>query len=581
MKIHPHPVSHIRAPLLAASTLLALLHSAPALTVPVAQDTHSLPTSKVAPTTGRAVNLAVNAKQTALLRFNVLDLNSIPEAIHPGNIKSVKLRLFVTSAKLPADILVRAVATNWQETFTGAPVDLPALIPGVLSAIPKQQLVAKTFVQVDITESFKELLTIGNDFGFALQTVDPKAKVTFGSKEGAATGYAAELEIVADSAISSAQVAQFDARLKVGGAFEIENSPNSVTSYNFFAGARAGIANTTGINNMFAGTDAGLRNTTGQLNTFLGASTGQLNISGEGNTFVGGLAGFNNTASNNVFVGASAGQSNSTGSGNVYVGWAAGRFNDTGTQNCFVGSAAGKATTSSSNSFFGFSAGNANTSGTQNAFFGTNSGLVSTGDFNAFFGSASGQANITGTRNVAVGKSAGINNSTGSNNTFVGTFAGAGSTTASNNTFIGDAAGAFPASVNNSTAIGQGAIVAMSNAVVLGNNCSVGIKTSTPNSTLQVNGSLSLPVRTSNDVLTGLDEDDYVLINTATSAGILLPSATGIPGRIYIVKNRAINAVTIGTNTAGQTIDGAANLSVGVGGSAHLISNGSNWFRIN
>ena len=84
----------------------------------------------------------------------------------------------------------------------------------------------------------------------------------------------------------------------------------------------------------------------------------------------------------------------------------------------------------------------------------------------------------------------------------------------------------------------------------------IGVGTTTPNSTLDVRGSLSASYRaftTSTAAAT-----DNMLAFTGTSAATLtLPDATTCTGRVYWIKNTSsnISVLTIATTSA-QTIDG-------------------------
>jgi hypothetical protein len=76
------------------------------------------------------------------------------------------------------------------------------------------------------------------------------------------------------------------------------------------------------------------------------------------------------------------------------------------------------------------------------------------------------------------------------------------------------------------------------------------------------------------------DQDDVILGNASGGAfNVTLPSAIGRQGRIFTVKktDSSGNAVTIST-TGGQTIDGAASVSLGAQFSSRmLMSDGANW----
>ena len=92
------------------------------------------------------------------------------------------------------------------------------------------------------------------------------------------------------------------------------------------------------------------------------------------------------------------------------------------------------------------------------------------------------------------GIGSGYNNSNGEHNVFGGNGSGFNNTTGNNNTALGDGAGPSIGTLINATALGYNASVSQSNSLVLGgtgtNAVSVGIGTSTPGFTLDVNGNL-------------------------------------------------------------------------------------------
>jgi hypothetical protein len=108
----------------------------------------------------------------------------------------------------------------------------------------------------------------------------------------------------------------------------------------------------------------------------------------------------------------------------------------------------------------------------------------------------------------------------------------------------------------------------------------VGINNTTPNSTLQVTGSMAMSVTTKTANATVAAIDFTVLCNNTTGPiTITLPTAVGIGGRMYIIKKNspAGNNVTIVCNGA-QTIDGNATYSlVPQYSSLFVQSDGVNW----
>ena len=107
----------------------------------------------------------------------------------------------------------------------------------------------------------------------------------------------------------------------------------------------------------------------------------------------------------------------------------------------------------------------------------------------------------------------------------------------------------------------------------------VGVGTTTPNSTLDIRGSLSAGYRAFS-ANTSAAITDHALVFTATAAASLtLPDAATCTGRIYWVKNTSSNAsvLTIGT-TGAQTIDGLSSWTLTQTNKAvGLVSNGANW----
>jgi len=109
----------------------------------------------------------------------------------------------------------------------------------------------------------------------------------------------------------------------------------------------------------------------------------------------------------------------------------------------------------------------------------------------------------------------------------------------------------------------------------------VGIGTTTPNSTLDVRGSVSTNYR-SFTASTSASATDNLLVFTGSSAATLtLPTAVGCDGRTYMIKNASTTGptpvVTIATTSA-QTIDGAGSWTLtSANETITLISNGANW----
>lgn len=113
-------------------------------------------------------------------------------------------------------------------------------------------------------------------------------------------------------------------------------------------------------------------------------------------------------------------------------------------------------------------------------------------------------------------------------------------------------------------------------------NAQVGIGTTTPNSTFEVNGSNGQTITTVT-ASTTLNATHSIVVcnNGSTAITITLPTAVGITGRIYTIKrtNSSTALVTIAT-TSSQYIDGATTyLLTNIREAVTVVSDGANWKR--
>jgi hypothetical protein len=108
-------------------------------------------------------------------------------------------------------------------------------------------------------------------------------------------------------------------------------------------------------------------------------------------------------------------------------------------------------------------------------------------------------------------------------------------------------------------------------------NAQVGIGTTTPNSTLDVQGSLAAKTTISTSATNTLGSE-YIFIYTGGSAATAtLPDATTIIGRMYTIKNSSSFALTINT-TLSQQIDGSTSYALNSQyQTATLVSTGTAW----
>lgn len=189
---------------------------------------------------------------------------------------------------------------------------------------------------------------------------------------------------------------------------------HNTTSQNAFFGYGAGVANTIGNQNVFSGYQAGYSNTTAYDNVFNGYRAGYSNTTGLYNVFSGGQTGYYNTmGSNNTFNGYEAGFVNTTGSGNAFSGSQAGYQNTTGSDNVFSGAATGNSnTTGSNNTFSGYEAGFFNTNGIGNTFEGFFAGYANaTGSHNTIIGDSANVGSASLTNATAIGYNAKVSQS--------------------------------------------------------------------------------------------------------------------------------------------------------------------------
>jgi uncharacterized protein YaiE (UPF0345 family) len=116
------------------------------------------------------------------------------------------------------------------------------------------------------------------------------------------------------------------------------------------------------------------------------------------------------------------------------------------------------------------------------------------------------------------------------------------------------------------------------------NSGNVGIGTTSPTTTLQVNGALALKAPTTVNAATySMTSTDSSLIITTTNCTITLLSAASYTGRILYIKNitahsltsNASNVVPLGSATAGTAI-----LAATAGKFAMLQSDGTNWITM-
>jgi hypothetical protein len=88
-------------------------------------------------------------------------------------------------------------------------------------------------------------------------------------------------------------------------------------------------------------------------------------------------------------------------------------------------------------------------------------------------------------------------------------------------------------------------------------------------------GGITFPI-TGIDANYNVGVNDYLIDVTGNTITVTLPTAVGIDGKNYVIKNNGSGVVTVAT-TSSQTIDGASSKSLKSNDSIEVISDGSNW----
>jgi len=285
--------------------------------------------------------------------------------------------------------------------------------------------------------------------------------------------------------------------------------------------------------NVGIGQDALKSLTTGYYNLAIGTSTGLAITTGVNNMGIGTFALTNlSTGSNNAGIGAYA----------MYTG--------NGSHNSWIGSNSGYGVWGNSNSY--------------NTGVGSFSGYgITTGGYNTFVGLGSGRSVTTGTNNILIGKWVSNIVAQLSNRLTTGSF----------NIGIGDTINFSSATVSRELNIGR----TIYGTGIYTDTAKIGVNIQAPNSTLQVNGSLSLKYLAVENTYSVL-KTDYTIDCTGNGTfTVTLPTAANIAGRIYVIKNSGSGVITVAT-TSSQTIDGSTTNSLSTQYSRVTVqSNGANW----
>ena len=113
----------------------------------------------------------------------------------------------------------------------------------------------------------------------------------------------------------------------------------------------------------------------------------------------------------------------------------------------------------------------------------------------------------------------------------------------------------------------------------------VGISTSNPTSTLNVNGSFALAYVAKTGTYTAT-ANDYLVDCTSGTFTVTLPTAVGITGRVYEIVNSGAGTITVATTSSQTFVNVTAtpttlSLITALAKSVRVMSNGANWIQLN
>ncbi len=378
--------------------LLCLGGLARADVLPPAQDTCSTG-GKLTLVNGKATTLAVSATRKSFVYF---DLTTLPDVVS-GDILSARLRIYFPSALKPGDLTLHAVApvgTLWDENKVASVAEptLAALPPAV--TIPKTSVVAKKFVEIDVTHFVKPWLDDPTtNFGFAF-TATGTTSVTLGAKEGPGSGYPCMLVLDIERPTPVGEIS-------TAALADVSVTSGKLADFSVASGKLADLAVT-------SGKLADLSVTSGKLALNL-TLTGDTTLAGQlvlPPTNAAGTAGvirqgnvtlLHTFGSSNFFAGPSAGNFTTTGAGNTTAGAFSLSSNTSGSQNTAAGYQSMLSnTTGNNNTAAGGSALLSNSSGSDNTALGANAMGQASGSGNIGIGSSGGD-HILGDNNIAIG----------------------------------------------------------------------------------------------------------------------------------------------------------------------------------
>ncbi|MGB8168942.1 MAG: tail fiber domain-containing protein [Chthoniobacteraceae bacterium] len=204
--------------LLAAGLALAILSTpAWAITFPAFADTAGAPApGALSKSAGKATTLAVSAKSTAFVSFNVSGSGLVTD---PIAVTAARLIIYFPKITKPGNITVTANGTAFSETVPGSSPAPSGTLAGLAPApFGVATALSKNFFIVDVTGIVSTWLLNPNlEQGFAIAG-DATVSATIGAKEGSGSGYPVVLEVDASTTTGtlSGTNANFFGKLGVG-----------------------------------------------------------------------------------------------------------------------------------------------------------------------------------------------------------------------------------------------------------------------------------------------------------------------------------------------------------------------------
>jgi trimeric autotransporter adhesin len=346
---------------------------------------------------------------------------------------------------------------------------------------------------------------------------------------------------------------------------------------------------TTGIANVAIGNYA-MNYGNGNYNTTIGYAAGNTaNTTGSGsqNVCIGSTSGSVVSGSDNTFLGTNAGGNVISGNNNVYVGLSAGELVYSGSNNVFIGYEAGALASGTTSNKLYIENSNSNSpliyGDFANDYVNINGklgiGTATPSNYLDIQASSSATASVQSSTSTAYMKV--VSPSANESGFSFATYASGSNTSRwlfgkSNTSESGSNAGS-DFFINRYTDAGaySGQPISISRAngtVTVGNGGA-----STTANTLKINGSMSVATTVQSGSYT-LSGTDYCVIFTGSLGTFTLPTASSCTGRIYLIVNQGTVALTTSTYRTGSA---TTVTSVAIGASVQVISDGTEWRKIN